>query len=143
NVNRERAGQYGLTAAGVAKSLVAATSSSRFVDPNYWRDPASGNAFQIQVEIPQHRIASAADVENLPVMQGGAPHPMLGEVADVKYGKTMGEIDRYNMQRVVSFTANIHGKPLGVVAPTIQAAIQRAGTPPRGVTVNVRGQIPP
>ena len=41
-IDRERAGQYGLTMANVARSLVAATSSSRFVDPNYWRDPASG-----------------------------------------------------------------------------------------------------
>jgi multidrug efflux pump subunit AcrB len=68
---------------------------------------------------------------------------MLGEVADVKYGTTMGEIDRYNMQRVVSLTANVHGKPLGAVVQEIRDAIKRAGDPPRGVTVNVRGQIPP
>ena len=41
-----------------ARSLVAATSSSRFTDLNYWRDPASGNGFQIQVEIPQSKMAS-------------------------------------------------------------------------------------
>ncbi len=143
NVDRERAGQYGLSASGVVKSLVAATSSSRFVEPNYWRDPASGNAFQIQVEIPQNRMTSTSDVENLPVMPGGETRPMLSEVASVKYGKTMGEIDRYNMQRVVSYTANIHGKPLGMVAPEVREAIRRAGDPPRGVTVNVRGQVPP
>src|SRR5438309_675151 len=56
NVDRERAGQFGLSMASVAKSLTAATSSSRFVEPNYWRDPVSGNAFQIQVEIPQDKI---------------------------------------------------------------------------------------
>jgi multidrug efflux pump subunit AcrB len=54
NIDRERAGQYGLTMQDVGRSLVAATSSSRFTDPNYWRDPVSGNAFQIQVEIPQN-----------------------------------------------------------------------------------------
>jgi multidrug efflux pump subunit AcrB len=55
----------------------------------------------------------------------------------------MGQIDRYNMQRSVSLTANIHDKPLGEVALEIRNAIQRAGTPPRGVKVEVRGQIPP
>jgi multidrug efflux pump subunit AcrB len=45
-VDRDRAGQFGVTMADVAKSLVPATSSSRFTDPNYWRDPRSGNAFQ-------------------------------------------------------------------------------------------------
>ena len=142
-VDRERAGQYGLTASNVTRSLVAATSSSRFIEPNYWRDPVSGNAFQIQVEIPQNRMASVDDVRNLPVMPAGGTRPLLGDVADFKLGKTAGEIDRYNMQRVVSFTANVEGEPLGQAAKEIRAAIRRAGDPPRGVTVNVRGQIPP
>jgi multidrug efflux pump subunit AcrB len=127
----------------VTRSLVAATSSSRFVEPNYWRDPASGNAFQIQVEIPQNRMTSVDDVRNIPVMPNGGTRPLLGDVADVKLGKTAGEIDRYNMQRVVSFTANVEGVPLGEASKAIRAAVQRAGTPPRGVTVNLRGQIPP
>ncbi len=142
-VDRERAGQFGLTAAGVARSMVAATSSSRFVDPNYWRDPASGNGFQIQVEIPQNRMQTLGDVRSIPVMQNGASRPLLGDVADVKFGTAFGEVERYNMQRVVSLTANIHGKPLGVVADELQRALAEVGDPPRGVTVAVRGQIPP
>jgi multidrug efflux pump subunit AcrB len=142
-VDRERAGQFGLTMSNVARSLVAATSSSRFVEPNYWRDPASGNAFQIQVEIPQNKMASLEDVRNLPVMQGSAPRPLLGDVAKVAYGTTMGEVDRYNMQRMVSLTANVHGRALGDAAREVRRAIARAGTPPAGVTVNVRGQVPP
>jgi multidrug efflux pump subunit AcrB len=142
-VDRERAGQFGLTAAGVARSLVAATSSSRFIEPNYWRDPASGNAFQIQVEIPQHQMASTEDLRELPVMPQGGSRPLLGEVASVGYGSTMGLVERYNMQRVVSLTANIHGRALGQTVPEIRAAIARAGAPPRGATVALRGQIPP
>src|SRR5258708_38872388 len=68
NINRDRAGQLGLTVASVAKSLVAATSSGRFTEPNFWRDPARGNGFQIQVEIPQSKSASIADIQNLPVL---------------------------------------------------------------------------
>ena len=142
-VNRERAGQFGLTASGIATSMVEATSSSRFIEPNYWRDPASGNGFQIQVEIPQNRMKSMEDVASLPVMSDGSPRPLLADVAELKYGTAFGAVERYNMQRVVSLTANIHGKPLGSVAGAINAAIRRAGDPPRGTTVNVRGQIPP
>ncbi|MFN7933866.1 MAG: efflux RND transporter permease subunit [Bryobacteraceae bacterium] len=142
-VDRDRAAQFGLTAASVAKSLVTATSSSRFTDPNYWRDPGSGNAFQIQVEIPQHRMQSLDDMRQLPVMLNGESRPLLGDVADLRYGTAMGVVERYNMQRVVSVTANIHGKPLGDVAKEVRAAIARAGTPARGVAVSVRGQIPP
>ncbi|MFB3825695.1 MAG: efflux RND transporter permease subunit [Bryobacteraceae bacterium] len=142
-IDRDRAGQFGLTMSNVARSLVAATSSSRFIEPNYWRDPVSGNAFQIQVEIPQQRMASLDDVRNLPVMQNGAARPLLGDVADVKYGAAMGEVDRYNMQRVVSLTANIHGAALGDAARGVREALRRVGAPPQGVTVYVRGQAPP
>jgi multidrug efflux pump subunit AcrB len=141
DVDRERAGQYGLTAAGVARSLVAATSSSRFIEPNYWRDPASGNAFQIQVEIPQYEMKSLDDVRAVPV--GGVNHTVVGDVAELRLAKSPGLVERYNMQRVVSMTANISGLPLGKVAPLINDAIKSAGEPPRGATVAVRGQIPP
>jgi multidrug efflux pump subunit AcrB len=147
-VNRDRAGQFGVTMADVAKSLVAATSSSRFTDPNYWRDPKSGNAFQIQLEIPQHEMASRDDVGNLPVMHHDGmarefSRPLVDDVATIDYGTTMGEVDRYDMQRVVGLTANVHGEPLGRAAGEVRAAIARAGTPPRGVFVNMRGQVPP
>jgi multidrug efflux pump subunit AcrB len=140
-INRDRAGQFGMTAAGVARSLVAATSSSRFVDPNFWRDPNSGNAFQIQVEVPQHEMSSIEDMRALPITSNGS-RALLGDVADVEVTKSVGLVERYNMQRVVSLTANIHGKALGQVVADLRNAIAEAGEPPRGSTVAVRGQIP-
>jgi len=140
-VNRERAGQYGLTMSNVARSLLTATASSRFVEPNYWRDPVSGNAFQIQVEIPQNRIASTQDLELLPMVPGGAA-TTLGDVATLANGVMPGMIERYNGQRVVSMTANLHDITLGQALPLIRKAIAGAGDIPRGVTVAVRGQAP-
>src|SRR5258707_1306770 len=144
-INRDRAGQFGGTAADVGRSLATATSSSRYTDLNFWRDPGSGNGFQIQVEIPQAKMASIEDVADLPVMArnaGGTGRPLVSDVATVDYGTTPGEVDRYNMQRVVSFTANVHGKPLGKIVTDIRQAIARAGAPPRGISVNNRGQVP-
>ena len=43
-VDRERAGLSGTTVSQVARSVVAATSSSRFVVPNYWPDPKTPTA---------------------------------------------------------------------------------------------------
>ena len=142
NIDRERAGQYGLTMQDVARSLVAATSSSRFTDPNYWRDPVSGNAFQIQVEIPQNRMQSTDAIAQLQVSPDGASRPLLGEVAEIKEGAVPGLMERYNGQRVLSLTANLHGITLGEAAPRIQQAIEAAGKPPRGFRVIERGQIP-
>jgi multidrug efflux pump subunit AcrB len=142
-IDRERAGQLGLTVEQLGRSLVAGTSSSRFVTPNYWADPTSGVAYQVQVEVPQSEMTSIQDVENIPVMPGSGMRPLLGDVARVAYGTAVGEYDRYNMQRMVTLTANLVGEDLGRAARQVDRAIQRAGELPRGVLVGVRGQIAP
>jgi multidrug efflux pump subunit AcrB len=142
HIDRDRAGQFGLTMADVVHSVVPATSSSRFTDPNYWRDPISGNSFQIQVQLPQNRIQSVEQVGNLPVMPKGSSKPLLDDIATLKTGTMPGEIDRYNGRRVVSITANIHGISLGQAAPRINDVLRDTGTPPRGISVVLRGQIP-
>lgn len=143
NVDRQRAGQLGVTVQDVGRSLVAATSSSRFVQPNYWRDQSTGVAYQVQVEIPQSQMNSIEDVQSIPAMPSGAARPLVGDVAGISYGTMPGEYDRYNQQRMITITANIAGKDLGSVASEVDAAIRRAGEVPRGVAVNVRGQVPP
>src|SRR5262249_25549762 len=50
-IDREKAGISGVTMSQVARSVVSATSSSRFVVPNFWPDPKSGIGYQVQVEI--------------------------------------------------------------------------------------------
>lgn len=142
SVDRNRAGQFNLTMSDVAKTIVAATSSSRFVEPNFWRDPVSGNGFQIQVEIPQNRVRSIDDMKGLR-LSGDGPRTLLSDVANVQYGSTVGEVDRYDSQRVISLTANLHDEYLGDAVKQIQQTLSRVGNPPRGVTVAVRGQIPP
>jgi multidrug efflux pump subunit AcrB len=142
-VDRDRSGQFGLTMADVVRSVVPATSSSRFTQPNFWRDPNSGNAFQIQVQLPQNRIQSVEAVGDLPVMPVGRPEPRLAQVAALKPGTMPGLIERLNGQHVVSLTANIHGITLGEAAPQLSRAIAAAGAPPRGVTARFRGEVPP
>ena len=62
----ERAGLSGVTAQDVARSMVTATSSSRFVVPNYWPDPKTGIGYQVQVEIPYQAMNSVSEVESMP-----------------------------------------------------------------------------
>jgi multidrug efflux pump subunit AcrB len=143
DISRERAGQFGLTMADVTRSVVPATSSSRFTEPNYWRDPNSGNAFQIQVELPQNRMQSVEAIGSLPVMSGARSEPQLDNIATLKLGTMPGLIERFNGQHIVSVTANIHGLTLGEAAPQLQRAIADAGQPPRGAKIVMKGEIPP
>ena len=143
-VDRERAGLSGVTAQDVARSVVAATSSSRFVAPNYWPDPKTGIGYQVQVEVPYQIMDSVDQIETLPIHPTGRDRQLLlRDVATVREGTMPGEYDRYNMKRSVSLTANIAGEDLGRVGGRVRRAIERAGAPPKGATVEVRGQVRP
>ena len=141
-VDREKAGASRVTADEVAKAVTPYTSSSRFTVPNYWRDPGSGIGYQVQVEIPFALVSSAKDLELAPVRKG-PERVLVRDVGQVKEGTMPGEIDRYNMRRVVSMTGNIQGDDLGNVARQVAKAIEGAGPPPGGVQVEVRGQVAP
>ena len=111
--------------------------------PNYWADSKTGIGNQVQVEIPQSTMNSEEEVKRIPAMMNAGLHPLIADLAQVKYGIMPGEMNRYNMQRMITITANVSGLDLGRTAKQAQAAIQRAEKLPRGVSVSVRGQIPP
>jgi multidrug efflux pump subunit AcrB len=141
NVNRELAGQLGVTVDQIGRSFAAATSSSRFVAPNYWADPRTGIAFQVQVEVPQPRMTTIEDLRVVPVGSNRAVPPLLGDVARIENGTIVGEYDRFNGQRMITLSANVAGEDLGRTASRIDEAIARSGAAPRGATVTVRGQL--
>jgi multidrug efflux pump subunit AcrB len=168
-IDRELAGQLGLTAKEIGMSLQPAIFSSRFVHLSLWRDQTSGFSYQVQVQVPQDQIKSKDDIENFPAMtsakkdemreQGNEvepdinimypehhtlrqQHPLISDVASVQYGVTNGEFDRYNMMRMVSLTANIATDDLGSVGEAVKRAVKQAGEPPRGVFCEVTGQTP-
>jgi multidrug efflux pump subunit AcrB len=151
NVDREKAGLAGLMPVDVSRALVTATSSSRFVVPNYWADPKSGIAYQVQVEIPRSILRtsevtmtdSAQDLAQIPLKRTENGQVLIGDVAELRDGTMAGQYDRYNMRRQITLTANVADADLGAVSREVTAAIDRAGEPPAGVQVEARGQIPP
>ncbi|MBX9666170.1 MAG: efflux RND transporter permease subunit [Candidatus Obscuribacterales bacterium] len=170
DIDRELAGQLGVTPEDIGMSLQPAFFSSRFVHLSLWRDAKSGFSYQVQVQVPQDQIRSKDDIEKFPTMNSSKriemseyedrledpdtdkyypgnhtrrlQRPLIGDVAKVKYGVTDGEFDRYNMMRTVSITANLEGKDLGRVGESVKDAVRRCGKPPQGVFVQVAGQIP-
>jgi multidrug efflux pump subunit AcrB len=152
NVDREKAGLAGLTPADVARSLVTATSSSRFVVPNYWADPKSGIAYQVQVEIPRavvrsadgfDMVESAEDIGQIPLKRTPRGQVLIRDVAEIQSGTMPGQYDRYNMKRQVTLTANRVNVDLGTLSREVAAAVKRAGEPPAGAKIEIRGQVPP
>jgi len=144
NINRERAGLLGVKVEDITRSLVAATTSSRFTVPNYWADPGSGISFNIQVQIPEERTQTIEDLKNTPITAEGGKTVLLRNVADIVEGTTVGTYERYNLVRLVSITANIHGIDLGAATREIRRVIREVNLQADGRTkVDVRGQVVP
>jgi len=142
-VDRERAGIIGVDMTQVSRALVPATWSSRFVFPNYWADPKSGVAYQVQVQIPQQMTPSLEAVGNLPVANLKGKSVLVRDLAGITQGVTMSEHDRYNMQRLIAVRANVAGADLGGAAREAAHAIAELGAPPPRVSVVLRGQVMP
>ncbi|SHM44852.1 Multidrug efflux pump subunit AcrB [Chitinophaga jiangningensis] len=140
NIDRVKAGQLGLTVDQVSKSLVAATSSSRFTQPNYWLDKNTGTAYQVQVEYPQYRMNSADALGLVPVTAGSGNPVYLRDVTTMQPTVSPGEYDRINQQRFITITANIHDKDAGTAVKAVKQAIASLGELPQGVKIMLRGQ---
>lgn len=138
DIDRVKAGQLGLNVDQISKSTVAATSSSRFTQPNYWLDKSTGTAYQVQVEYPQYQMNSTDDIEMIPVSDD--PQVYLRDVARWSTRLTPGEYDRLNQQRFITVTGNIYEKDLGAALKEVNAAVASLGELPKGVKVLVKGQ---
>lgn len=166
-LDRVRAGTMGLTARNVGFSLVPATASSRYMNPIYWRDAAGGQAYIVQIQVPPPNMNSVGEIGIIPVRGAGYAgsgmayngpgngysngHGMTGgtaggtallrDVATIRETTSPAEVDRYNMRRTVTLSANVATQDLGKVRQEVLKAIADAGDPPRGVNVDVRGQL--
>ncbi len=139
-MNRERAGQLGVTPAQVARSLTAATSSSHFTDKNLWLDNRQGLAYQVQIQVPEYAMTSVDDIANIP-LQSGNLRPALADVATFTEESGPGQYDRSGPNRLVTITANLHRTDLGTASAAVQKAIADAGEPPRGMAIEFKGQV--
>ncbi|MGJ3648940.1 efflux RND transporter permease subunit [Sphingomonas sp. GlSt437] len=138
-IDRVAAGQLGTTAEKVGQAVVASTASTRFVTPNYWRDPKSGISYQVQVQVPQPQMTSESALASIPVPTNSGDL-VLGQLSSIRQQTVPGELDRKNGQWLVSVTANLSVQDLTLAQQSIASAIASVGPAPKGVTVDVRGQ---
>ena len=99
---------------------------------------AAANAKTIDqgnIQVPQPQMTTLEDLRVIPVSAGTTAQPLLGDVAQIENATIVGEYDRVNGQRMVTLTANVAGEDLGRALDQVNAAIRRAGDPPRGATV--------
>jgi len=141
NIDRVRAAQMGVDVNTIGRAIVPATSSSRFTDKNVWMDPKVGLGYLVQVEVPENEMTSVDDINEIPLLPN-QPRPVLGDVATITKGTIYGEADDIGAISELSVTANIHNKDQGTATEAVTKALADLGTPPRGVTLEIRGLSP-
>jgi len=138
--DRVRLGQLGLNIDDASKSLVAATSSSRFIQPNYWLDKSTGTAYQIQVQVPEFVMNDPQQIENIPIQNQSGKTIFMRDVSAWKVANMETEYDRLNQKRYISLDANLHGVALGKALTDIDEIISGMGKLPEGMKLSEQGQ---
>jgi multidrug efflux pump subunit AcrB len=138
HMDRTKLAQMGLGIDDVSRSISDATASSRFTLKNFWLDDTKQYTYNAQVEIPEYMMNSMEQLRGVPIVPGKM-RPVLSDVADITIDSLPGEYDRSGPRRFVTINANIYKKDLGSATRAVQEAIDGLGTPPRGLTAQIRG----
>src|SRR5579859_6847460 len=138
DIDRIRAAQLGANAAAISRSLLAATSSSRFTEKNVWLDHTSNLSYFVQVQVPENKMTSLHDIGETPIVPN-LPRPQLSDVATLRVDSVYGEDDDIGATPVLSVTANLNKIDLGRATHDVNEAIGSIGKLPRGLTIETRG----
>lgn len=141
NIDRVRAAQLGLDAQDIAKSLVAATASTRYTNKNFWVGGMMGIAYDVQVQTPQNILNSKEELANLPLSKN-SDRPVLGDVASITSTKELGESYNLGTMGYTTVTANTHKTDLEQASKDVKKAIESLGELPKGVNIEVAGMAP-
>jgi multidrug efflux pump subunit AcrB len=138
DIDRIKAAQLGVDMSDIARSLTTSTSSSRYTEKNVWVDQKAGLSYGVQVEIPENKMKSVNDINEIAVLKNQA-RPVIGDVATISQGTTHGENDNVGVIPLLSVTANLYKKDLGHATQDVDAAIKSLGPLPRGLTMEAGG----
>ena len=138
NIDRIKAAQLGVDVSDISRSLTASTSSSRYTEKNVWVDQKAGLSYAVQVEIPENKMNSTNDINEIPVLNN-QPRPVIGDVSTLQMGTTYGENDNIGVIPELSVTANLYKKDLGHATQDVDEAIKSLGPLPRGLTIEAKG----
>jgi multidrug efflux pump subunit AcrB len=152
-VDRERAGQFGLTEQRVATNLNISLSGTGQTRPNFWPDPVTGFPYLIAVQTPPYRLASYDALMRTPLgvppvmagttAAGTAVSPeLLSNVASVRRSTAPVIINRVNTQPAYDVYASVERTDLGSVATALEGLVKEYE--PRlkpGNRIQIRGQV--
>ena len=139
DVDREHAGELGLTSKEVIHNVITALVSDQMIAPSYWVDPKSGNDYLLTVQYPENLIRNFADLSAVPLRGDHSERPtQLDTVSTLRHIESPTEVDHYQLRREMDVYVAPSGEDLSGVLAEVQDIIH--GTKlPENVRVTVRG----
>ena len=140
-VDRQRAGLFGLTQEQVVKNVITALTSNQMIAPSFWVDPRSGQDYLLTAQYAERQIQTIADLKAVTIRPPNLPDPVrLDAIATLKPAKSATEIDHYQLRRAIDVFVRPLGEDLGHLAKEVDAIIASEQIP-NGTTVNLRGMV--
>jgi multidrug efflux pump subunit AcrB len=141
DVNRSFASEVGLTERDVATSMLDNLAGSMQTAPTFWLNPKTGVSYPIVVQMPQYRIDTMGELNNMPITAEGGTQ-LLGAMATISRGPSSAVVSHYNVQPVIDVFGTTQGRDLGAIAGDIRKILaDTASEVPPGSTVVLRGQV--
>jgi multidrug efflux pump subunit AcrB len=137
DVDRQKAGEIGLTEQQIANTLNISLAGSFQVTPNFWADPKSGIPYQLWVQTPEYRNDSLTDVGNTPLFvstaalspAGGSQTQsnivtLFNNVATLRRQSEQTVVNHVNTQPKYDVLASVQDCDLGSVSRDIETIMQ-------------------
>ena len=128
DVDRQKAGEIGLTEQQIANTLNVSLAGSFQVTPNFWADPKSGIPYQLWIQTPEYRIDSLTDVGNTPLLVSTATGAngaqanvvtLFNNVAKLRRQSEQTVVNHVNTQPKYDIFASVQDRDLGSVSRDI------------------------
>jgi multidrug efflux pump subunit AcrB len=131
DVDRQMAGEIGLTEQQIANTLNISLAGSFQVTPNFWADPRTGIPYQLWVQTPEYRNNSLTDVGNTPLLVQAAASAssagvvtLFNNVAKLRRQSEQTVVNHLNTQPKYDIFASVQDRDLGSVSREIEKIMQ-------------------
>jgi CzcA family heavy metal efflux pump len=151
NVDRSQIKQLGLNPVDVAQNLLVSLSGNFQTAPSFWLNPGNGVVYNVAIQTPQYQIRDLNTLLRTPVRSAAAapasdnglqPAQMLNNLVEVKPAQQVAVVSHYNIKPVIDLYISVEGRDLAGVAAQVDKLVNQLRPDlPRGVSIDIRGQV--
>jgi hydrophobe/amphiphile efflux-1 (HAE1) family protein len=139
-VDREKAGQLGVSETQVAQSVLTSLVGNTQFAPVPFIDGKTGNQYYVNVRLDDRYRSHVEDLGDVFVRAPNGSLVSLANIATVERSSGPVQINRKYLQRIIDVTANVApGKDLGTASAAVQRILDDL-PPPDGFTATLGGQ---